>query len=74
MQVFESLGLKDKKEREIYKYENRRFYVPADRHIEVHTCVGILCYVLQNIYTVSTAVVGILIILCVWKRVNKSKQ
>jgi hypothetical protein len=52
--VFEEMGLRPKTDakREIFQHENERFFIPVDTHIEIHTCVGVICAVLQNLYTV----------------------
>lgn len=74
MKVFESLGLKQKIDRDIFAQENVQYFVPVDNHIEVHTCVGIICYVLQkHVYTLLF-VLGILAALFVWRKQANKKQ
>jgi len=49
VQIFEELKLKEKVYRDIYQFENQRYFVPVDTHVEVHTCVGQLCVFLQTV-------------------------
>jgi glycerophosphoryl diester phosphodiesterase len=62
VKVFEELGIKEKVEREIYKYQNIRFYVPVDNHVEVHTCVGLMCAILHNLNKYFHIIISVLIL------------
>jgi len=74
--VFEELGLKEKREREIYSHKNERFFVPVDNHIETHTCVGFLCAVLQMLDIHLLWVLGgfVLAIIYVLKRFSTKRK
>lgn len=75
--VLESMGMKPKFEgtREIMKHQNERFFVPVDTHVEIHTCVGIICIVLQHLSSIAAIlVVSIVGIIVLVKKGNKKHK
>lgn len=73
------MGLKPKTEREILKHENERYYIPVDTHVEIHTCVGIICAVLQHVTANAALLVGlvalsVLLLIRKQRRTNKKHK